>query len=197
MAIAAKDKDDVGGAPLDHVQFLVVDDHAFVRQIVLECLKNHDMKRCAAAQDGGEALEMLTALGSGRRHAGPSAMQRNKGGVPGRLVTQAPDFAPASAYCVIADFRMPGINGLELLKAIRCGDTKVPRDTPYILLTGFADAWVVAAAKQFDVSGFVVKPVSQATLWTRIERALKAKPEIKSGIDYRLIEIQAEIAQSA
>ena len=68
--------------------------------------------RAASAGTARPATARTDLLASlGRRNAEP----------------QITDMEPASAYCVISDFKMPKINGLELLKAIRCGDAKVAR----------------------------------------------------------------------
>src|SRR5690348_15051522 len=92
--------------PVELVQFLVVDDHAFVRHIVGECLKSNKIKRFTFAQDGAEALQMLRL--SSPKGADPSIVE---------MVTARPDiaedlfptignFKAGHPYCVITDFNM-------------------------------------------------------------------------------------------
>lgn len=155
-----------------HVQFLVADDHGFVRHIVGEVLKSHGVKRVTFAEDGEQALRSLK---SPQQAADASA---------GNPATHA--------NCVISDFKMGDVNGLHVLKAIRCGDTRVPRDTPVILLTGASDDFIAAVALQLDVNAFVLKPVSHKVLWERIERVLKSAGKAKDLGLYRKIEIPSE-----
>src|SRR3954465_12289427 len=49
--------------------------------------------------------------------------------------------------CIIADFNMKPINGLQLLQGVRMGvNAKIPREQTFIMLTGHADTDVVKAA---------------------------------------------------
>ena len=66
---------------------------------------------------------------------------------------------------VLCDFSMEAGNGLQLLQSIRTGLIKVLRpDTFFILLTSSGDPSVVEAAAQLDVNGYLMKPITPATL---------------------------------
>ena len=41
--------------------------------------------------------------------------------------------------CVISDFNMPDMTGLQLLKLLRTGVAEVPRGVPFALMTGYAE----------------------------------------------------------
>lgn len=63
--------------------------------------------------------------------------------------------------CVICDWDMAPVGGLELLRMIRCKTLpKTPPRTPFIILTGNPDAQAVQAAKAMDVNGFALAPLS-------------------------------------
>lgn len=71
---------------------------------------------------------------------------------------------------VIADFNMPAMHGLELLKAIRVGDGHIDRATPVAMVTGYSDKGLVDLALALDVNAFVIKPVSKESLEKRLGR---------------------------
>ena len=74
--------------------------------------------------------------------------------------------------CIICDCKMPNGNGLELLKLIRMGRIlNIRPDSCFILLTAVGQTDVVKMAKQLDVSGYLVKPVSIDKLRVTIEKA--------------------------
>lgn len=64
------------------------------------------------------------------------------------------------ADIILCDWNMPRISGFELLKKIRSYDP----DLPFIMITGNADQDSVAAAKSYDVTGYLEKPFSQNDL---------------------------------
>jgi len=90
---------------------------------------------------------------------------------------------------VITDFNMPGMNGLELLKAVRVGDTDVDRDTPVIMLSGFDDEPLLHAAMELDASGYIQKPVSKVELVTRMNKIFMSEAKIKDVEAYRDVEL--------
>jgi two-component system chemotaxis response regulator CheY len=71
------------------------------------------------------------------------------------------------AQLVISDFNMPKMDGLALLRAVR-GDEAMSK-AAFIMLTGRADRDLVQRAAQFGVNNYIMKPVSPATLKTKIE----------------------------
>ena len=101
-------------------------------------------------------------------------------------------FGPQSAFdCVICDFNMKPINGIQFLQAIRAGKVAhIKRDQHFVLLTGHGDMDVVRAAKALDVSGYAVKPVAPETFAKTIARALTAQVPLKSPADYERVTTQ-------
>src|SRR5437868_5255096 len=54
--------------------------------------------------------------------------------------------------CIISDWNMDPIGGLELLRSVRCGDIPaLPPETCFVMLTGHANETVVKAALALDV----------------------------------------------
>lgn len=76
------------------------------------------------------------------------------------------------ANLVISDFNMPGMDGLELLRAIR-SETRF-RSMAFFLLTGRADKDLVQRAVQFGANNYVVKPFTVETLKHKIEQVFGA-----------------------
>ena len=73
---------------------------------------------------------------------------------------------------VLSDFKMPGFNGLQLLKAIRTGQTAARRETPFAMVTGYSDRHLVDMALALDVNAFLVKPISKKALAMRLDKML-------------------------
>jgi FixJ family two-component response regulator len=72
--------------------------------------------------------------------------------------------------CVIMDFQMPGINGLEL--QLRLAPTRVP----IIFVTAHDDPTVRDKALASGAAGFLRKPFNGASLLKTVEIALGATP---------------------
>ena len=67
---------------------------------------------------------------------------------------------------VVADWNMPQMSGLDLLKAIR-GDQKLA-ELPVLMVTAEAVKENIVAAAKYRVNGYIVKPFSPATLEQKI-----------------------------
>ena len=173
------------------VKFIVVDDRSLIRRIVRQHLESCGIDHIDFACDGQEAIELL-------KFSSPAPTASPPTGAPGLLHGNVEDASSKFSYktshthCVITDFSMPNLNGLQLVKAIRCGETGIPRDTPIILLTGYSDEYIVSTAFSLDVNAFVPKPVSHDALWEKVECVLKAETAVKEVSAYAAIEIPDE-----
>ena len=74
---------------------------------------------------------------------------------------------------LITDWNMPGMAGLDLLKAVR-GDAKLAK-LPVLMLTAEAKREQIIEAAQAGVSGYVIKPFTAATLKEKIDKILASK----------------------
>jgi signal transduction histidine kinase len=113
----------------------------------------------------------------------------------GYRVTTAPDGATGLELCrktppriVITDIRMPGINGITVLKEVK----KLDPEIEVIVCTAFAEMDLAVQALQLDASDFITKPVSDHTLNLALTRAKERYTSRKKLQDYaKFLERQA------
>src|SRR4029077_10377158 len=88
------------------------------------------------------------------------------------------DALPALAFgCVISDVRMPGIDGIELLKRLRTLNSGFP----IVVMTGHGDVPLAVEAMKLGAMDFLEKPFEDEHLIAMIEAALRvAEPAAKS-----------------
>ena len=80
---------------------------------------------------------------------------------------------------MLCDVQMTPMNGMDLLKELRCGHTMNPSNLPFVFLSGHADRSNVVLASQLHADGFVVKPPKPADVEKAIVAAMQRKrPEI-------------------
>jgi CheY-like chemotaxis protein len=70
---------------------------------------------------------------------------------------------------ILSDINMPGMTGLDLLRAIRHHDA----DLPVVLITGDPTVESAAEAIEHGVFGYLPKPFEQRALRTTVERAMR------------------------
>jgi two-component system chemotaxis response regulator CheY len=73
-------------------------------------------------------------------------------------------------HVVISDYHMPGLDGLGLLEGIR--RTKGIERTGFILVTGRADATVVAKGRALGMNNMITKPFTREQMRDCIERVV-------------------------
>ncbi|MBI3444732.1 MAG: response regulator transcription factor [Magnetospirillum sp.] len=81
------------------------------------------------------------------------------------LAEGAGDSAPG---CIVADVRMPGMSGLDLLRVLQ--DRGL--ETPLIVITGHADVSMAVQALKEGATDFIEKPFDDSTFLTSIAKAL-------------------------
>src|SRR6185369_192643 len=139
--------------------FLLVDDETFMLGLIDRVLAQYKAGRILRAQNGRGAMELLR-------------------GSVGRI------------DCIIADLNMSPVNGLEFLQAIRTGACQnVPRDQPFVLLTGHGDSLAVHTAKALDVHGYILKPISTGRLVKTIDLALSQPMKLKPVNHYSNVQV--------
>ena len=117
--------------------------------------------------------QVLSALQRLMRHG-----LRDAASVPYRVETfTSADAALARAAEVgfalaVSDYRMPGLNGIEFLRALR----ELQPECGRIILSGYADLnALVAAINEVGISRFVSKPWTDFELLSAIQQALSLR----------------------
>lgn len=121
------------------VNVLIVDDDGSTRNLVREQLRDMGFEHIAVAGDGHAALLCIADR-----------------------IKVDPDLRPFDL--IICDWRMPEVNGLELLKMIRHRYPKLP----FVMLSALHTAEDVHAAVAAGVSAYIMKPIVPAELRKKI-----------------------------
>ncbi len=69
---------------------------------------------------------------------------------------------------VVTDWNMPGMTGIDLLRAIRADPTL--KSLPVLMVTAENSREQIIAAAQAGVNGYIVKPFTAVTLKEKIDR---------------------------
>ncbi|QAU48335.1 response regulator FixJ [Bradyrhizobium guangzhouense] len=87
------------------------------------------------------------------------------------------DALPGLAFgCVLSDVRMPGIDGIELLKLMKAQHSAFP----ILIMTGHGDVPLAVEAMKLGAVDFLEKPFEDDRLLTMIESAIRqAEPAAK------------------
>ena len=76
--------------------------------------------------------------------------------------------AAAALGCIVADVRMPGRDGIELVREL----TRRQLSLPVVLISGHADVPMAVAAIKAGAEDFIEKPIDDAQLLAAINRCL-------------------------
>ena len=71
------------------------------------------------------------------------------------------------AHLVVSDYNMPGVNGLELLRALR--EFPATRGCGFILVTGRMDATLLEEGRKWGLNNYLTKPFTTGGLKACIE----------------------------
>lgn len=123
-----------------NTKFLVVDDFATMRKIIKKVLTELGYTNIEESDDGKNALPILQQAAS----------------------------AGAPFQFVISDWNMPGMQGIDLLKACKA-DANL-KDIPFMLVTAESEQKHIIEAAKAGVSDYVVKPFNSQTLKEKLER---------------------------
>lgn len=113
-------------------RFLVVDDFKTMRSIVKRSLQQMGYQVVTEAEDGKQAFDLIQ-----------------------RAYIEGKPFE-----CVISDWNMPNMTGLELLK--KCRAEEWMKNMPFVLVTAENEQKQVVDAAMAGVSNYIVKPFTPA-----------------------------------
>lgn len=88
-------------------------------------------------------------------------------------VTALPMLQAGNFDFLVTDWNMPGMPGLDLLKAVRA-DPRLAK-MPVLMLTAEAKREQIIEAAQAGVNGYVIKPFTAVTLKEKIDKILEAR----------------------
>jgi two-component system response regulator FixJ len=97
--------------------------------------------------------------------------------------------ATRAASCVISDIRMPGLSGIELVRALKSRGEACP----VILITGHGDVALAVEAMKAGAVDFIEKPFDDAALLSAIRAALDTR-SAKQGDSAAKKEAEARLA---
>ena len=98
-------------------------------------------------------LRTLEQIGIADTHAAPNGAAACK-------MIETGEIQPT---LIIADFQMPEMNGLELLKRVRTGTVaNLPHDVVFVILTGFLELNRSVSAVRLGADGLISKPLTPA-----------------------------------
>ncbi len=100
-------------------------------------------------------------------------------------------FKSESPDIVVTDIKMPGMDGLELLKKIK----ELSTETEVIIVTGHGDIDSTITALQFGASDFINKPVRDEALAIALERA-KAKILLREKLEEHTKNLEFKVAEA-
>lgn len=75
---------------------------------------------------------------------------------------------PNEFQIIISDWEMPGVKGIDFLRAVR----EINADIPFLMVSGYASKEHIMQAKQFGISGYIVKPFSKQNLIAKVKQLL-------------------------
>ncbi|MBR0714245.1 response regulator [Bradyrhizobium liaoningense] len=76
------------------------------------------------------------------------------------------------ADCYVIDYKMPDINGIDLVARLRQSDIRAP----VILITGYPDENISTRAAAAGVKGVILKPLLDENLIRQIRDAIQDRP---------------------
>jgi CheY-like chemotaxis protein len=89
-----------------------------------------------------------------------------------------------AADLCITDWRMPEMDGLAFILAVRRAPDSPNPYLPIIMCSGYAEAGLVLEARQAGVTEFLAKPISARSLLTRVLSVVRnPRPFVRAG-DY-------------
>ncbi|WP_299438687.1 response regulator [uncultured Rhodospira sp.] len=135
---------------LENLTLLLVEDNAFMLNLLARVLHHLGFERIHKAQNGEEAIRFL------------------------RQVKRRPETVGTTGVdLIISDLLMSPINGLLLLQWVRTNKDSPNRFMPFVMLSGAADEEYVEASRQLGVNEFLAKPFSITSVYEHLRELIE------------------------
>ena len=120
-----------------------------------------------------DEADLLDDLACELREAGYAVLEAGDGATALALIEASLTGSPSSPSpidLVLCDVQLPGLNGLDVLRALR----QQPHEAlpPFVLATAYGDAAMRAEAEALGVSALLVKPIDYDDLLALIPELL-------------------------
>jgi CheY-like chemotaxis protein len=125
---------------------------------------------------------LLTAIAEGLDLVGGFEVLTATDGISG-----IEDFFAARPDCVVVDVRMPGLNGYQLVRALR-GDPATAQ-TPIVVLSALVQDDEQLAGILTGADAYMIKPVKLVDLVQTIDRAVNLTPEVRLRLSKTLLDM--------
>ncbi|MBD1556738.1 response regulator [Vibrio sp. S9_S30] len=89
---------------------------------------------------------------------------------------------------IITDINMPEMNGIELLKEVRTGNTCNDKSTRIIAVTSYSNTEVLRACMNLDINSFLVKPITLDMAKEKIMAAFSEPAQLFREHEYHQVE---------
>jgi len=124
---------------------LIVEDSAFMRSIYINVLRALGVERITVAEDGEQAIKVMSPVGEQRTPLGMSGID-----------------------VILCDYFMPTVDGAMFLRWLRRSDKSPDKFIQMIMVSAAADAEVLFTARDAGVDEFLAKPFSAEKLAQRL-----------------------------
>jgi CheY-like chemotaxis protein len=91
----------------------------------------------------------------------------------------------ANIGIALVDLMLPGASGLALINTIRTHKRTRVKELPIVVVTSYTSMKVYKRAAEFDINGFLRKPVAPGALESAVIKALGGKVSIKAMQVYK------------
>jgi two-component system, chemotaxis family, chemotaxis protein CheY len=88
------------------------------------------------------------------------------------------------ADVIFTDYMMEDMNGLELIREIRAGNTSANRFTPIVVVSAYTEVREILAARDIGATEFLAKPISGTLVYYRLRSVVENPREFVEAESY-------------